>query len=262
MKTGCKKLILTGAISLILGISGTALANESESGTVDQNQWSHFGPYQTSDAGFLAEMTGTNDADLYVKRGSQPTASSYDCRPYLTGSEETCGLEGAGNYYVSVKGYSSQASDFDLELIFNEGDGSGSTGGGGGPVVEDPNLALQATASAEESYYSNSEQNLNDGNDSTKWYSDAYYNGKTVWVQLDWDESKAMDFMEIKWDASFYPYQFDVWVHSNGSWVDLGTEACNGTDSIINLDMNADSVWLLLKQSNGSYFGINDIVVE
>jgi hypothetical protein len=36
------------------------------------------------------KMTGTGDADLYVKVGREPTMSSYDCRPYKTGSAETC----------------------------------------------------------------------------------------------------------------------------------------------------------------------------
>lgn len=35
-------------------------------------------------------MTGSGDADLYVKVGREPTMTSYDCRPYKTGSNETC----------------------------------------------------------------------------------------------------------------------------------------------------------------------------
>ena len=33
---------------------------------------------------------GTGDADLYVRFGSAPTTSAYDCRPYLDGNNETC----------------------------------------------------------------------------------------------------------------------------------------------------------------------------
>ena len=32
------------------------------------------------------------DADLYVRRGSEPTLSTYDCRPYKSGSNETCAI--------------------------------------------------------------------------------------------------------------------------------------------------------------------------
>jgi xanthomonalisin len=52
---------------------------------------------------------GTGDADLYVKRGSAPTTSSYDCRPYVTGNTESCNTTTptAGTYYIMVRAYSS-----------------------------------------------------------------------------------------------------------------------------------------------------------
>ena len=51
---------------------------------------------------------GTGDADMYVKFGSAPTDSSYDCRPYKNGNEETCNpTREDGTYYVRVKAYSS-----------------------------------------------------------------------------------------------------------------------------------------------------------
>ncbi len=40
----------------------------------------------------IASSGGTGDADLYVKFGSVPTSSSYDCRPYKSGNAETCTL--------------------------------------------------------------------------------------------------------------------------------------------------------------------------
>ena len=52
---------------------------------------------------------GTGDADMYVKFGSQPTLSTYDCRPYVAGNSETCTFSNpaAGNWYVMLNGYSS-----------------------------------------------------------------------------------------------------------------------------------------------------------
>lgn len=52
---------------------------------------------------------GSGDADLYVKFGSAPTISSYDCRPYLYGNNETCtfATPNAGTYHVMIRGYSS-----------------------------------------------------------------------------------------------------------------------------------------------------------
>ena len=50
---------------------------------------------------------GTGDADLYVKFGAEPTASDFDCRPYLAGNDESCLIDPAqeGTYFVKVMGY-------------------------------------------------------------------------------------------------------------------------------------------------------------
>lgn len=52
---------------------------------------------------------GSGDADLYVRRGSAPTTSSYDCRPYRTGNTESCSFATpqAGTYHVLIRGYTS-----------------------------------------------------------------------------------------------------------------------------------------------------------
>ncbi len=53
---------------------------------------------------------GTGDADLYVRAGAAPTTSSYTCRPYLSGNNETCTFNNpaAGStYYINVRAYSS-----------------------------------------------------------------------------------------------------------------------------------------------------------
>ncbi len=50
---------------------------------------------------------GTGDADLYVKRGSLPTTSDYDYRPYLIGNEETVTVNNpsGGTWYIMIRGY-------------------------------------------------------------------------------------------------------------------------------------------------------------
>jgi xanthomonalisin len=55
----------------------------------------------------IAISGGTGDADLYVKFGSAPTTSSYDCRPYVTGNTESCSFASpqTGTYYVLLNGY-------------------------------------------------------------------------------------------------------------------------------------------------------------
>ena len=69
---------------------------------------------------------GTGDADLYVRFGSAPTDTTYTCRPYLNGNNETCTIAApsAGTYYVRVKAYSSFSG---VSLV-----GNYDTGGGGG----------------------------------------------------------------------------------------------------------------------------------
>ncbi len=54
---------------------------------------------------------GTGDADMYVKFGSAPTDTSYDCRPYVAGNSESCPIATAqaGTYYVRLKAYSTFA---------------------------------------------------------------------------------------------------------------------------------------------------------
>jgi serine protease len=72
---------------------------------------------------------GTGDADMYVKFGSAPTDSSYDCRPYKNGNNETCsGSQTGGTYYVRVKAYSS-FSGVTLVARYDE-----NTGGGNEPI--------------------------------------------------------------------------------------------------------------------------------
>ncbi|MGY0219740.1 S8 family serine peptidase [Endozoicomonadaceae bacterium StTr2] len=53
---------------------------------------------------------GSGDADLYVRHGSAPTTSSYDCRSWASGNNETCNSFSspkAGTWHVTVRGYTS-----------------------------------------------------------------------------------------------------------------------------------------------------------
>ncbi|MDX1392377.1 MAG: PPC domain-containing protein, partial [Rheinheimera sp.] len=51
---------------------------------------------------------GSGDADLYVRYGSQPTTTSYNCRPYLYGNNEVCTFNNpqAGTWHVGIRAYS------------------------------------------------------------------------------------------------------------------------------------------------------------
>jgi len=67
---------------------------------------------------------GSGDADMYVKFGSAPTTSSYDCRPYLTGNTETCTMNPAkaGTYYVMLNGFAAYSG-----VTLTAGQAGGST---------------------------------------------------------------------------------------------------------------------------------------
>jgi hypothetical protein len=48
---------------------------------------------------------GTGDCDLYVRKGAQPTTTSWDYRPYLVGNNETVQIAGpaAATWYIMLK---------------------------------------------------------------------------------------------------------------------------------------------------------------
>jgi vibriolysin len=51
---------------------------------------------------------GTGDADMYVRSGSKPTLTSWNCRPYVNGNIETCTITNPapGTWWVMLNGYS------------------------------------------------------------------------------------------------------------------------------------------------------------
>jgi xanthomonalisin len=84
----------------------------------------------------ISESGGTGDADLYVKFGSAPTLSSYDCRPYLNGNSESCTFSApqAGTYYVMLNAYQG-FSGVSLEATWST---SGGGGGGSSQLLGNP----------------------------------------------------------------------------------------------------------------------------
>ncbi|MFE8596445.1 M4 family metallopeptidase [Archangium violaceum] len=73
---------------------------------------------------------GTGDADLYVRSGAVPSASTYDCRPYASGNAESCPFPNpaAGTWYVMLNAYSAYSG------VTLKGTYGGGGGGGGTPV--------------------------------------------------------------------------------------------------------------------------------
>jgi serine protease len=90
----------------------------------------------------FAMSGGTGDADLYVKFGSQPTTSSYDCRPYLNGNSETCNISNVqtGTYYAMVRAYSTFSG---VSLTGSYTAGSGGGGGGAATYTNNTNVTIR-----------------------------------------------------------------------------------------------------------------------
>jgi vibriolysin len=84
-------------ISTLNNVSGARNSNTS---------YTHVTPAGATAMRF-ALSGGTGDADMYVKFGSAPTTTSYDCRSAGATNDESCTINGAkqGTYYVLIKGY-------------------------------------------------------------------------------------------------------------------------------------------------------------
>jgi Zn-dependent metalloprotease len=96
-----------GTTTLTNGVAVTGLS--ASTGT-----WKHFKIAVPSGQSQLQIVMsgGTGDADMYVKRGAQPTSSVWDYRPYLNGNNETVTVANpvAGDWYISLYAYSTYSS--------------------------------------------------------------------------------------------------------------------------------------------------------
>ncbi len=66
------------------GGGGGAWSGINESGSVAKAVEKRWQTPELAAGSYTFSITGTGDADLYVKRGSAPTTSSYDCAPTRT----------------------------------------------------------------------------------------------------------------------------------------------------------------------------------
>ncbi len=95
--------VVVASTPLTNGVAKTGLSGASSSVAY------YYLDVPASKASTFTISGGTGDADLYVKAGSQPTTSSYDCRPYKSGNAETCSIAAktaATRIHVMLRGYS------------------------------------------------------------------------------------------------------------------------------------------------------------
>ncbi|MCG8420691.1 MAG: pre-peptidase C-terminal domain-containing protein [Proteobacteria bacterium] len=108
----------SGVIDLQNGVPVTGLA-------ASQGEWKHYRINVPADASNLQMQIsgGSGDADLYTRFAAQPTESVYDCRPYLSGNNETCSVASpsVGYYYISIRAYAAY-SGVTLVASYDQGD--------------------------------------------------------------------------------------------------------------------------------------------
>jgi len=129
----------TGENDLQNGVAKTTLSANS----TEELSFTMTVPVGATD--LLFDMNGgSGDADLYVKFGSAPTSSSYDCRPYKSGNAESCPISSAqaGTYHVKVVAYSTFAG-VSLTGSFTEASAGGEVTGGSA-TVNDISVARRA----------------------------------------------------------------------------------------------------------------------
>ncbi len=89
---------------------------------------------------------GSGDADLYVRQGSEPTSSEYDCAPYMSGNNEQCPISNpvAGRYYINLQSYAAFSGvSLVLHYTVNTDTGGGTgTGEGDGSAGDNGSYAF------------------------------------------------------------------------------------------------------------------------
>lgn len=88
------------------GVLENGVAHNNLSGAQgEEATWTFAVPAGATDVS-VTMSGGSGDADLYTRFGAAPTTSTYDCRPYRSGNNETCtGTADDGTYHVMLRGY-------------------------------------------------------------------------------------------------------------------------------------------------------------
>ncbi|HEY5947169.1 MAG TPA: pre-peptidase C-terminal domain-containing protein [Kofleriaceae bacterium] len=104
----------------LIGVPAEGGTSSEKTGTAAGGAWTQLGSIAVQGGQNLTVvMSGTGDPDLFVKFGAQPSASSYDCRPYETGAAETCTLTvpaGQTQAFLAVNAYGTTAANFTLKI--------------------------------------------------------------------------------------------------------------------------------------------------
>lgn len=98
---------------------------------------------------------GSGDADLYTRLGSEPTTSTYDCRPYNYGNNENCSYSTpeAGQWYIGIRAYNAY-SGVSLSVSYDvEGETSPEPEPDGGEITNGQTISNLSASEGEWIYY-------------------------------------------------------------------------------------------------------------
>jgi hypothetical protein len=86
-----------------------------DSGSIVKDAEKRFETPRLAAGSYTFVLSGTEDADLYVRVGDAPSVQNFDCRPYLNGSNERCTVEitTPAVVHVMVRGWNA-SSDYSL----------------------------------------------------------------------------------------------------------------------------------------------------
>ena len=101
-------------------VTGTVPRVETFTGSFTAGQSKSFGPFKVASGGTLkGETTGSGDVDLYIRKTSVPTTSTYTCKSDGSSATETCTVSMAanGDVYVLLNGYTT--SSYSLKVTYS-----------------------------------------------------------------------------------------------------------------------------------------------
>jgi len=226
-------------------------------------------PDANADSASTAYETAVNIDVLANDSDSDGSLNASTVTVTLDAQHGTTSVNSDGSITYTPNASYSGADDFAYSVQDNEGATSDSvlvsvtvanapTQGGG-------NQALEATASATSTYSSYSASNTNDGSSNTNWYSDYVYSYGSVEVELNWNNTRSLDFLEIEWVSNYFPYDYDVYYKDqNGYWT-LLEDNVSYSDAA-NLNVTTDGIKVVMQNDrinyNSGYMGIYEITVE
>lgn len=94
-------------VATVSDISSGGFPKTDLSGT--QGAWDRYTYTASASGNVTVTMSGgTGDADLYVRKGAEPSTSTYDCRPYKSGNNESCTVNATAgeNVHIGIRAYS------------------------------------------------------------------------------------------------------------------------------------------------------------